>query len=78
MQKQKTCTKVIAFQPTGWTFDGKGKGANGKAGDGNPAAIRKEQLLKPRSNKDGNVIVSVPYSEHSAFGELVHCIRTFR
>jgi DNA cross-link repair 1A protein len=85
-QKKPTCSRVVAFQPTGWTHPGKdaggNKGAKYRSNEGAADAAAAvtaglSPLLKPRS-KDGNTIYAVPYSEHSSFGELVEFIKTFR
>jgi DNA cross-link repair 1A protein len=65
MKKERAgCQRVVAFQPTGWSHTG-------------PSPAPQIGLLKPK-RKDGNVIYSVPYSEHSSYAELVDFIRRFR
>jgi DNA cross-link repair 1A protein len=65
MKKERGgCQRVVAFQPTGWSHTG-------------PSSAPEIGLLKPK-RKDGNVIYSVPYSEHSSYAELVDFIRKFR
>ena len=135
LRKRPTCSRVVAFQPTGWTHkDDSAKtakvskaagtsgggcgdtggvtGGTGELEDGGdefedecdglmhstgsaahkpcPSVIGGDggsgggssshnnvAALRPRVK--GNItIYSVPYSEHSSFGELVQCIRTFR
>ena len=56
--------RAVAFQPTGWSFGSSGGGA--------------VSHLQQRVNKDGDIIVSVPYSEHSSFRELVDCIQLLK
>jgi hypothetical protein len=73
LQRKPTYSRVVAFQPTGWTLTR------------NTTEVTLENFsnqtnfvkLVPKQ-KDGNSIYSVPYSEHSSFHELVQCVRTFR
>lgn len=58
------CQRVVAFQPTGWSHT-------------SSSTSLEIGIIKPK-RKDGNVIYSVPYSEHSSYSELVDFIRTFR
>ena len=65
--KKLACSRVVGFQPTGWTFSGKKESTD----------TAQNSILSIRSS--GQVIIySVPYSEHSSFGELVDFLRTFR
>ncbi len=64
--KQKSgYQRAIAFQPTGWSLN------RGESSGGNT-------YLKIRKSKDGDTIVSLPYSEHSSFGELVDCVKILK
>ncbi len=65
--------RAVAFQPTGWSFGSAAGGTAGGAARSEPATH-----LQLRTNKEGDVIVSVPYSEHSSFRELVDCIKLFK
>ena len=85
-KKGQHCKRVVAFQPTGWTFT--------QASNAEPAlhtktsntesqntakVINSESLLVLRSNpRDNNIIYSVPYSEHSSFGEIIDFVRIFK
>jgi hypothetical protein len=60
------CQRVVAFQPTGWSHTANAPRIGGGGG------------LLTAKRRDGNVIYSVPYSEHSSYTELVEFIRTFR
>jgi hypothetical protein len=73
LARRPDCDRVIAFQPTGWSF---------------PAASTKKATLNtnleitiptliPRV-KGKSKIFSVAYSEHSSFTELIEFIKTFR
>eukprot|EP01041_Mallomonas_annulata_P004781 gene4781-9512_t len=70
--KKSGCTHVIGFQPTGWTFSGSG----GREGSGGNRTEGSSILSTRQSGRD--VIYSVPYSEHSSFGELIDFLRIFR
>ena len=58
--------RVVGFQPTGWSFS-----------DASPPGGAASHI-KERTNKDGDTIVSVPYSEHSSFLELVDCMKSLK
>ena len=62
-KRKPRCTRVVAFQPTGWTHTATAKSSSG--------------LLAART-RGQDTIYSVPYSEHSSFTELVDFVKTFR
>jgi DNA cross-link repair 1A protein len=75
-KKKKTiCNRVIGFQPTGWTHKPTGQTTN------NPSQrstlLQRHPFLNLRQ-KEGNIIYSIPYSEHSSFSELINFVQTFR
>lgn len=88
-QKKPGCRRVVAFQPTGWSHGGGGRGNPGHGfarnvpnTGGVSSAVagtspRDEAMMKPR-RKDGNVIYSTPYSEHSSYSELIDFLRIFK
>ncbi len=65
LSNEKTFNEIIAFQPTGWTFNDKNDPSKG----GSSCTTR---------SKKNMTIVSVPYSEHSNFEELRECIDAFQ
>ena len=71
--KKSTCNRVVAFQPTGWTFTSKNNVIYPELSH----ILEKYPFLHVRK-KEGNTIYSLPYSEHSSFGELINFIRLFR
>lgn len=82
-RKKPTCNRIIAFQPTGWTFSSKhpsAMGSNHQLSTQDPIAqlITKQYPFIHIRKKEGNIIYSLPYSEHSSFGELLEFVRTFR
>lgn len=85
LKKRPDCNRVVAFQPTGWTHDNnKTTGVDtvpvqstSSSHTGDSRTLEFELDLVPRC-KSNNKIYSVPYSEHSSFGELVDFIKTFR
>jgi DNA cross-link repair 1A protein len=70
-------SKVIGFRPTGWSMS-TGGSRNEKQTKPSAAAHRgSSSIIKPQTR--GKVTtVGVPYSEHSAFNELVDCIDCLR
>ena len=74
-KKKAKCSKVIAFQPTGWTHN---TNNNKYHNDNNNSNNSSKSDILHRREKDGNVIYSVPYSEHSSFTELIDFVNTFR
>ena len=78
--KKPGCRRVVAFQPTGWSFGGhpsRGRTETSRGSIGANASSSEGHLMRPR-RKDGNVIFSTPYSEHSSFPELVDFLKTFK
>ena len=74
----KPCKKVVAFQPTGWSFQGKNSGENTSTKKSRMSEkVSAPSLLKERKNGPDS-IYSLPYSEHSSFTELLDFLRTFR
>lgn len=57
-------SRIVAFQPTGWSHTSKSNITTNSA------------MLHPRI-KDGNIIYSIPYSEHSSFDELIDFVKKF-
>jgi hypothetical protein len=88
-KKKPGCRRVVAFQPTGWSHGGGGRhtpghgfASPGQSSGGVASAVagtspRDETIMKPR-RKDGNVIYSTPYSEHSSYSELIDFLKIFR
>ena len=85
-KKGQQCKRVVAFQPTGWTFTQASnpdpslhtKTSNNESRN-SATVVNSESLLVLRSNpRDTNVIYSVPYSEHSSFGEIIDFVQIFR
>lgn len=66
-QKNSSYARVVAFQPTGWTFTD--TNASSRPCQGGGASCR---------SKGPDSIYSIPYSEHSSFNELVLFVETFR
>jgi DNA cross-link repair 1A protein len=66
LSNEKTFSKIVAFQPTGWTFKG------GPTTSSAPLPTASACTVRTKKNM---TIVSVPYSEHSNFEELKECIR---
>lgn len=64
---KRTFDRVVGFRPTGWSLRGGGKSKsnkeNGESSD-----------LLTVCNRGSLTTCSVPYSEHSAFPELVDCL----
>ena len=81
-------SKVVAYQPTGWTHTGGAGGyrrnsssskSNEQISSISPSPQKRNQypLLTPRQK--GNItIYATAYSEHSSFTELVEFVQTFR
>jgi DNA cross-link repair 1A protein len=84
-KRGQQCKRVVAFQPTGWTFTQSSNpeptlhSKTSNESCNNAKVVNSDSLLVLRSNpRDNNIIYSVPYSEHSAFGELIDFIRIFK
>lgn len=81
-RKKPTCNRIIAFQPTGWTYSSKHPSATVSAQQPHHDDVSKQILTKYPfvhiRKKDSNTIYSLPYSEHSSFSELLQFVRTFR
>jgi DNA cross-link repair 1A protein len=67
--------RVVAFKPTGWTYEAGRDGAdsNQNLQDGLPLEF--DTRKKDLGNGLELVVVNVPYSEHSSFGELRQFVR---
>ncbi len=81
-RKKPTCNRIIAFQPTGWTYSSKHPSATDSAQQPHHDDVSNQILTKYPfvhiRKKDSNTIYSLPYSEHSSFSELLQFVRTFR
>jgi DNA cross-link repair 1A protein len=82
-KRGQQCKRVVAFQPTGWTFTQSSNPEptlHSKTSNESCNSVKVvNSLLVLRSNpRDNNIIYSVPYSEHSSFGELIDFIRIFK
>lgn len=72
------CSRVVAFQPTGWTHQNNGSRFKSSHTPTSSNATQKEESIVYARKKEGHVIFSVPYSEHSSFAELVDFVSTFK
>lgn len=81
LKKKSSCNRVVAFQPTGWTHNnspGSDQGHKNRYGSTNNTKEFSPSDIVGARRKEGHVIYSVPYSEHSSFTELVDFIQTFK
>ena len=75
---------IVAFKPTGWSM-GRSHGAGGRkkqkqqrlAGSGPPATLGMADGVS-KQQRDGCILYSVPYSEHSSYSELCEFIAATR
>jgi DNA cross-link repair 1A protein len=75
--KKRTCNRVIAFQPTGWTFTNKSGSGNQPISPEILTVLKKYPFVHIRK-KEGNTIFALPYSEHSSFSEMIQFLRVFK
>jgi len=88
----RPCKKVVGFVPTGWSH-GSGRPGRSKGTGGASAAsaavvpnlntngqyqASADVKIQEHRNKRGDVLYSIPYSEHSSFPELLQFLRSFR
>ena len=73
-------SKVVAYQPTGWSHTGRRGGGKAKTNSYDNGSVEnsaRRSLLVPRQK--GNItIYGAAYSEHSSFTELVQFVRVFK
>ncbi len=83
LKRQKPrCNRVVAFQPTGWTHNNNGNRFNHNERKGTicqqPDSVTDNSPIVHARRKEGHVIYSVAYSEHSSFRELVDFVSIFK
>jgi len=69
LKTKQSFTKVVAFQPTGWTHNSSSDKKSQNKSENNAFQSREKGKI---------VIYSVSYSEHSSFTELLEFIATFK
>jgi hypothetical protein len=55
-----------------------GGASGGKSTSASGPGPGPSSMVTSRKNKEGDIIYSVPYSEHSSFSELILFVNTFR
>ena len=76
---------IVAFKPTGWSMGRSAHGGGGRkkqkqqrlAGSGTPATLGMADGVS-KQQRDGCILYSVPYSEHSSYTELCEFIAATR
>ena len=72
--------RIVGFRPTGWSTAGKGSAGHGDQATltASGEVVRTVRSMGKRQGSGNAVIYSVPYSEHSSFGELRSFVQWLR